>query len=464
MVMCCLVDVCLRMAVLFLPAADAALPAPESCWPRFRGPNGTGVSPAVALPVPWTDKDYRWRVKLPGVGYSSPVVWADRLFVTSAIEKASPEKDGTQIISCLRTSDGGTVWRREFPARTYPKNALNSFASSTPAVDAQRLYVSWATPENYLVAALDSASGREVWRHDLGPFQAEHGFGTSPILFEDLVILANEQNGPSSIVALDRATGKVRWTAPRRTERAAYSTPCLYQPEGGPVQLIATSWAHGIASLDPKTGQANWELPAIRFRVVSSPVAAGGLIFAAAGTGGTGKQFLAVRPPAPGKNMKPELAYEIKTSLPYVPTSVADQDQRHLFLFGDQGVFTCIEIATGEVRWRERVGGRFFASPVRVGDRLFCVSTEGQVVVLAAAAQFKLLGRVDLGEPSKSTPAIAGGVMYLRTASQVMAVGKPGPRQSSRPPLVGHTTGMLVGRRWFDMAGGLIRMNEGGLR
>lgn len=385
-------------------------------WTRFRGPNGSGVGVAANLPAKWTDKDYLWTVKLPGVGHSSPVLWGDRIFVTSGLEE-----DATQVVQCLKTADGQVVWKKTFESATHPKNKLNCYATSTPAVDEQHLYVTWANTKAYIVVALDQKDGREVWRCDLGPFKAEHGFGASPILFEDLLIVANEQNGDSFIVALDRLTGKQRWKAPRRAERAAYSTPCIYQPDGGKPQLILTSTAHGVSSLDPRSGKALWEVPVFTKRIVGSPTLAAGLIFAAAGEGSGGVEVVAVQPGDPDKGVEAKVAYKVEPPLPYVPMAVAKDSL--VFLLTDTGVAACLDGPTGKVLWRQRLGGNYFSSPVRVGDRVYCVSREGEVVVFAAANKYEELGRVKLGEPSHSTPAIAGGVMYLRTFSQVMALG-----------------------------------------
>jgi outer membrane protein assembly factor BamB len=271
--------------------------------------------------------------------------------------------------------------------------------------------------------AFDKRDGKQVWRRDLGPFNGDHGFGASPIVFEDTLILANDQSGPSSIVAVDRTTGKTRWQLDRRTVKTAYSTPFIYGHENGPVQLILASSAHGVSSLDPRSGALNWELADVfgEIRVVGSPVTAAGLIFAQCGGGGSGKRMIAVRPGNPGEGTKAEIAYEIEDSLPYVPTPVARDNL--LFFISDGGVATCIDASTGNRLWRERVGGNFFSSPVRVEDRLYCLSRTGEMVVLAADDQYQLLSRIDLEEPSHSTPAVAGGVMYLRTLSHLMAIG-----------------------------------------
>lgn len=314
------------------------------------------------------------------------------------------------------------VWKQTFPSKPHPKNGYNNYAAPTPTVDAHRVYFTWATPAEYILVALDRQTGHEVWRRDFGPFEAEHGFGASPTLFEDLVIVPNDQNGKSSVIGVECATGKTRWTAPRKGIKAAYSTPILYRPEGGQPQLILTSFAQGFSSLDPRNGASNWELSVLKYRTVGSPMIAAELIVADCGEGGGGRQMFAVRPGDPQKHVDATIAYPIEGKpLPYVVTPVAHGSL--LFLWSDQGVVTCTDAPTGKVLWREKVGGKFFGSPVRVRDRIYCISRDGEVVVLAAADHYKLLGRNELGEPSQSTPAVADGVMYLRTLSQLIAVG-----------------------------------------
>jgi outer membrane protein assembly factor BamB len=152
---------------------------------------------------------------------------------------------------------------------------------------------------------------------------------------------------------------------------------------------------------------------------------AGGLIFAGSGGGGRGKRFVAVRPGGPAQGAKPQVVFDVAKRPPYVPTPVANGGL--VFLFGDQGVVKCLDAASGSERWEERVGGNYFGSPIRVDDRLYCISREGELIVLAAADKYRLLARINLEEPSSSTPAVANGVMYLRTLSHVMAVG-PRPK------------------------------------
>jgi len=189
--------------------------------------------------------------------------------------------------------------------------------------------------------------------------------------------------------------------------------------------LILAGSEFGLISLDPRSGQKNWQIEVFPARVVGSPVIAAGLIFGNCGVGGGGKRLVAVRPGTPANSNQPELVYDNKKFMPYVPTPVAYGNL--LFLLVDSGMAACLDAPTGKIHWQQRIGGTYFASPVRVGERIYCVSREGEMVVLAAADKHKLLGRINLEERSQSTPAVAGGVMYLRTASHLMAIGGKQP-------------------------------------
>ena len=426
----------MRHRIVTLAAAalllSATARAEEGEWSRFRGPNGTGISDAATVPVTWTDADYNWKITLPGTGHSSPVLWGNRIFLTCG----NPE-DARRIILCLNTAAGRTLWRREYPSETYDQHRDNSFATATPAADAAGLVLTWTTPEEILLVALDP-DGREVWRRDFGPIVAAHGSGTSPVIVGDLVVLTNDQEdmnrmpwdriigsrpvGKSSLIAVDRKTGATRWQLERRTALAAYSTPCLYRPDGGPAELIVTSTAHGITSVDPATGKVNWEVDKIFLdRCVGSPVTAAGLVLAGYGFGTRGSLYVAVRPASRAGGGGAAIAYQLKKPVPLVPTPIV-KDGR-LFLWHDDGRVECRKVETGEEIWSERVGGSYYGSPVWVAGRLYCISRKGEVVVLAASDEFKVLGRVELGEPSYATPAVSGGVMYLRTLSRLFSLG-----------------------------------------
>ncbi|HEX4146537.1 MAG TPA: PQQ-binding-like beta-propeller repeat protein [Pirellulales bacterium] len=405
-------------------AADAKTAAsvadPDAEWTRFRGPNGTGISRAKGIPSEWTEKDYNWNATLPGQGHSSPVVWGDKVFVTSATTDSAE-----RIVMCLDAATGKTLWERRYPSHTHSKHFKNSFASATPALDRDRVYVAWSTPEQYTLLALGH-DGREAWRVDLGPVVSQHSTGVSPIVFEDMVILSNDQDGPvkenpntgiSFLMAINASDGQVRWRTERNSEVVSYSTPCVYtSPETGLPELIFNSQAHGISSIDPYTGRLNWEIGALDKRAVSSPVIAAGLIFGTTGSGGGGNYVVAIHP---GK--QPTEAYRITQMAPYVPTLLAKDDL--LFLWGDNGVVSCVDAASGKSHWRQRVGGNFSGSPIAIEDRLYCIAEDGTVVVLAAERDYRLIARNALSENSNSTPAVAGGRLYLRTVSHLISLG-----------------------------------------
>jgi outer membrane protein assembly factor BamB len=387
-------------------------------WPRFRGPNGSGVSTAN-IPAKWTDDDYAWQVALPGKGHSSPVVWGERLFVTSG-----DEKSGTRIVLGLEADTGRRLWTREFRSQTHGKHSLNSFASATPAADEKRLYVAWATPKEYVVLALDH-EGNELWRRDLGPFKTGHGFGTSPIVWDDLLVVPNEQDGESSLVALATADGKVRWQV-RRDSQVTYSTPCVYQPKGRPAELIFTNWTYGITAVNPRDGKTRWETRVFSKdhleTAIGSPVVADDLVLGTCGYLGKGNHTVAVRPVGEPGSGKAEEVYRVERGAPLTTTPLVVGDL--LFLWSDEGIATCADATSGRQHWQRRIGGTFYASPVGAGKHIYCTSVDGEVVVLAAAKTFEQLARVSLGEPSNATPAIARGKMFLRTESKLMALGE----------------------------------------
>lgn len=408
----------------------------DESWPRFRGANGAGHATGDTIPARWEAADYNWQVTLPGVGHSSPVVWRDRVFVTTGDSQTAERS-----LLCLAAGDGRLLWRRDYPSKAYGQHSSNSFAAATPVVDEAGVVWTWTTPEQVMVVA-HSLEGEELWKRDLGPFVGANGSGGSPVLVGGMVILANDQDdirylsrlngnedpkaavGASAIVALDRRSGVTRWSCPRETVLASYATPCVRTAADGREELVMTSTRHGIYGVDLETGAPRWEISGMfPERCVGSPVLAGDLVLASYGRGVHGSLLVAARAGRSGPAGPDTIAYEVKQSVPLVPTPVVVGDLA--FLWADTGVVTCIRAATGEVEWRERVGGEFYGSPVCVGDRLYCVAKDGEVVVLAAAARYELLSRVALDEDCYSTPAVAGGTMYLRTHAKLFSLGGP---------------------------------------
>lgn len=412
----------LLSAVVMVLVLSAVMSAEE--WARFRGPNGSGVAPAAeGVPSSFSEADFNWKTKLPGLGHGSPAVWGNRVFLLSA----DPDTAFRYVLA-VDAASGEIAWQKEFPAGPSKIHLKSSYASCTPAVDELHLYAAWADDEQTRLVAL-THDGELSWSVDLGPWVSQHGFGTSPMLYEDKVILSLMQLGDpgklrdrpvgsSRLIAFDRKTGEKIWETPRESDVAAYSVPCVYTSGEGKELLICNSSGNGIAAHDPATGKEVWSQKVFTMRSVSSPVIADGLILGSHGSGGGGNKVFAVDP----NGGQPKLAWQMDRQAGYVPTAVANDGK--VFVWYDKGIVSCLDAQSGEVLGQKRIGGNYYGSPILVGDRLFCISEEGEVVVVTADANLEVLGRSALGEGSESTPAVADGKMYLRTYSHLIAVGK----------------------------------------
>ena len=392
---------------------------PGQQWTRFHGSNGQGVAALESFPATWTDDDLVFKISLPGIGHSSPVIWGEKVFLLSANPKTAERH-----LLCIDAASGETLWQQDFPSTTHQLHLRSSYASSTPAVDKDMVYFAWSDPQHTYVKAFSHA-GKLQWSVDLGTWSSQHGFGTSPVIYQDLIFLnasqasiklpAGIEPGESFVYALDKTSGVQRWKVPRGSASASYSVPAIYAGENGD-ELICANTTEGLYSLDPITGRENWAIQVFNMRTVSSPIFYKELILGSTGSGGGGNSIVAVQP---GK--QPQIRFKIDRSAPYVPTSVIRDDL--LFCFYDKGILTCIEMPSGQTVYQQRLDCAFSGSPIRIGNKLYCIDEEGIVHVVAASREFKLLGKNPLGEPSRSTPAVSGGRMYLRTYSHLICVG-----------------------------------------
>ena len=395
--------------------AVLAIPVHAQEWNRFRGPNGTGVS-EQKFPVQWTEKDYLWTAKLPGRSHSIPIAWHDQLYVTS-----SENKSGKRYVLGIDAKDGKTVWQRTFDDASYKLHKRNSVATSTPTVDADRIYLAWATPANYVVQALDRKTGKDVWKVDLGKYVSQHGFGASPVLYEDLLILTNEQDKGGSLHALDAKTGKEVWKLPRNSGNATYSAPCVFAPQGRPAEIVFTNWQHGITAVEPHTGKIKWEIscfePSKNERAIASPIIAGDMVIGTCGFVTAQKHFVAVKPTNDGKAKE---IWRIEKAVAYMPTPIVKGNR--IFTCSELGIASCIDVTDGKVIWQERLDNQFSSSPVCAGTAVYCTANDGEIYVVEASDKYKLLGRARLAEATQSTPAITAGVLIFRTESRLMAL------------------------------------------
>jgi outer membrane protein assembly factor BamB len=402
---------------VMLTVLSADLAAQE--WTRFRGPNGTGISAAKGIPVTWTEQDFRWRVPIPGDGHSQPVIWGDKIFLTTAMG-AGKER----ALVCLQKDDGKERWTKTYALPTHrPANRNASFANGSPVVDQDRVIACFVSRDHYWVRAFDHA-GNELWSQNLGTFSSQHGHGTSPIIYENMVIVTNDQDAESFVVALDLKTGKQVWKSPRRPapEFTAYGTPCIYTRPGMAPELLLSSQSHGISSLNPKTGALNWEAPVYDKRVVASPVVAGDVVIGSCGQGGGAGNYLsAIKLGGKGDVSQTHVAYTLRKATPYVPTPLF-LDGR-LYLISDAGIASALEAATGREIWSERLRAEFFGSPVLIDGKIYCPTTKGDMIVLATGDTFQQLARNPLGEGTHSTPCVDGGRIYMKTFTHLVCVG-----------------------------------------
>ncbi len=405
----------------FLAAAGFGAVAPAQEWTRFRGPNGTGISAAKNVPVTWTEKEFAWRVPIAGASHSQPVIWGDRLFVLTALDGG---KERTLL--CLSKTDGRELWQKSYVLPTHrPGNKNSGYANTSAVVDAERVIASFVSADHYWVRAFDHA-GKELWSRDLGPFSSQHGHGASPMIFERTVIVANDQDGESFVVALDLKTGAEVWKSPRGVGRnpniaAAYCTPVTHTRADGSVELLLTSQSLGVSSINPRTGAANWSAPVYDKRMVASPIVAGDLAIGSCGSGAGSANYLsAIKLGGQGDVSKTHVAYTLKRATPYVPTPLY-QDGR-LYLISDAGFASAIEAATGREIWSERLRAEFFASPVLIDGKIYCATTKGEMIVIAAGDEFKELARNPLGEGTHSTPCVDGGRIYMKTFTHLVCI------------------------------------------
>lgn len=410
--------------VLFFGAWAAAVPTAADDWPRFRGPNGTGVSHDKDVPSEVdAGKNLLWKVAIPGAGNSSPVIAGGKIFLQSS------SSDGSERhIFCLALDDGQTLWHRGTPgteARIHPRSSL---ASCSAAVGGGRVFIPFWDGRRLSIAAY-GFDGEPQWNADLGDFESQHGAGHSPIVVGDLVILANDQDGKSEVIALRASDGTVAWRKPRPPFKACYSTPLLYEEPGADPALLVTSTA-GVAGYDPHSGNEkwhwNWTSNDKVLRTVSSPIVCQGLVFFTAGNGPGDRHAAAVRLDgrATGELPASQLAWETRKTFPYVPCLLSQGE--HLYFVNDEGIAGCYVARTGKKVWEQRLGGigNVTASPLLIDGRVYAIGENGSVRVFAADTKFKLLSQGELGETIRATPAVADGRLLIRGSDHLFCFGK----------------------------------------
>lgn len=375
-------------------------------WPNWRGPRLDGTSLETNVPVRWSaTSNVVWKTALPGAGHASPIVWSNRIFTVTAV-------DGSQdrVLLCLDRDTGKVLWQRTvLQAPFEKKHALNSFASSTPATDGERVYVAFLDRTQMLVAAYDFA-GHQQWLVRPGPFSSMHGFCSSPILFENRVLVNGDHDGDSYLVALDRRGGHTLWKTPRQNHTRSYCAP-LIRDLAGRTQMVL-SGDKTVASYDPRTGRLHWIFDGPTEQFVASPVHSErtGLLYV---TGGyPDHHILALKPDGEGNiTHADKIVWRTTKGAAYVPSPIIAGDW--FLVVSDGGVAHCFNAATGDLAWAERIG-ECHASLVSAGGLVYFLNDNGVAYVVRPGPTFELVARNELGEKTYASPAMSGDRLFLR--------------------------------------------------
>lgn len=410
----------LRLASLLIVLVGSRAGAEE--WPEFRGPTGQGLSQATGLPVTWdTTNSVVWRVPIEGKGWSSPVVAAGRIYLTTAVPLDDAGQQQSLRAVCLDAATGAEVWRREIFRPTVATegaiHAKNSFASPTPLLHEGRLYIHFGP---YGTAQLD-LDGNVLWTNDSIKYDARHGGGGSPIVSGDLLVFNCDGVEAPFVVALSKDSGNERWRTPRpdiEPERFSFSTP-LEIEVGGECQIVSAGSSFAC-SYDPTSGAEIWRVGYPRkWSIIPRPVFAEGLVYVCTGYEGPA-ELLAIRPDGKGDVTSSHVAWRTDDRVPHTPSPVVVDGK--LWMVSDNGIASCRDAKTGELHWRKRLGGDYSASPLVADGRIYFASEEGLCTVLGTGDEFERLAINDMEEPTLASFAVDGSALVIRTAGQLYRI------------------------------------------
>lgn len=388
-------------------------------WTQFRGPDGQGVSDATGLPVEWSEtQNVRWKTAVNGKAWSSPVVWGKQVWLTNATE------DGKRLSAVCIDRDSGKVLRDvlvfavEKPQFCYP---FNSYASSTPVIEAGRIYVHYGS---HGTACLDTKTFKILWaRQDL-PCNHHRGAGSSPIVYDHLLFLTFDGYDLQYVVALDKTSGQTVWQRDRNIDygtddgdmKKAYGTPTIVEAGGRP--LLVSPSAGATMAYDPLTGEEIWRVRHGGMNAAAPPLEGHGKLFINTADGGF-RQF-AVRPDGEGDVTESHVDWKFQQAVPSrcAPLLLGDL----LFMSDEKGIATCLEAESGKPVWTHRLGGNYSSSPVSAEQRIYLCSQDGEFPVIAAEREFKLLASNKLDAGCMATPAIAGRALYIRTKTHLYRI------------------------------------------
>jgi outer membrane protein assembly factor BamB len=400
-------------------------------WPQFRGLNSQGRSSETGVVPTWSaTENVIWKTPLPGESWSSPIVWQDTVFVTTATD----EGKSCRVLAVDRKI-GKILWDREVFQQSLlgRKEGRNTYATPTPATDGERVYACFFEGS---FAALDF-SGKVLWTNRDYPFYGQHGLGSSPILVGDLLIMARDgsSNGDDKalgwqrpwdqafLLALDAKSGKERWKGRRGLSRISHGVPTIWTAPDGSAQVVSEA-GDVVQGFDARTGQRLWSSQVIGEGKVPSTVIGGGLVFTAGGWGGR-ESIKAFRLGGQGNLGTNNLVWELKGSMPKVPSMLYLEG--HLFAISDSGTVSCIKADTGEVLWKAKLSGNYSASPIAAEGRIYFTSDSGETTVIHAAPRFEVLARNPINEKVQASLAVSQGQIFIRTERNLLAIGKRSP-------------------------------------
>ena len=382
-------------------------------WPQFRGPSGLGYTDERNLPLTWNAKsnlNIAWKAPLPKSDnpYSSPVAWDDRVFVTSAVNNPVEHH-----VLCFDKSDGKLLWDAKVePGPWMLKDLRGGYAAPTPCVDGQKIFAVFGSA---VIAALD-IDGKIVWRKELDKYNFDVALGSSPILYQDTVILDCDQNNKtSSIIAFDKATGAIKWQQARPQAGFAHSTPAIVTMNGRKQMLVSAS--NAIQAVDPESGEMLWWCSA--YGDASSPAFAGNSVFSDSGRGG---KAVCVDATGMGDVTKTHL----KWTFPQIPEGLSSAIIVGDFIYRTHNPETlkCIRLSTGELVFNERLPGvSTLASPFATPDQTIYFASAGRSYLIKAADKLEVLAMNDIGEENRASPAVSDGKILLRGGKNLYCIG-----------------------------------------
>ncbi|GMQ80476.1 MAG: PQQ-binding-like beta-propeller repeat protein [Planctomycetia bacterium] len=383
-------------------------------WPQWRGPGADGICAETGIPTEWSrDEHVVWRTAVPGLGHSSPIVWNGTVFLTTSF----PDQQQRALVR-VDAATGRILWQRVVV--TAPLEHIhkeNSYASSTPATDGQRVYTSFAADGRVNLQAYDFA-GNKVWEARPTRFKGEHGYSYAPILWRDLLFLDCNQNDESALLALDTRTGKVRWRVDKAGREVSHVAPLVVR-SAGKWQLLACG-SNRIQGFDPATGTEIWSCQGPTDVCIAGLAFGDDILFAAGGY--PDRTRMAVRTTGTGDVTGTHVLWKSGKAVPYVPSPVYHDGYFYSIL--DNGILYCFEAKTGEIAWQQRLGGRYRSSLVLVEGNLWATSDKGVTTICRASPEaYEQVAVNDLGEFCYTTPAISRGRIYVRTKDHLYCIG-----------------------------------------